>query len=180
MRINCISDIFFTLDVNEFLDMKIPYRHKAKNPAINWFWYRQPFEILKNDHQSEQWFWKNVFLNRNIDFSIFIGHHDYFNFLETNFLILSPGNIGYRFTRGSKFNLLNQSRFLPKGKHFFSNTNPLTDFVSYNSFFSKLNKDKKFIRFIKIYKITFFLKKIFIFFIKLPFYGIKFLIKKIF
>ena len=181
MRINCISDVFFTLDIKEFLSMEIPYRQKVNNPISNWFWYRQPYEIFKNDHYAEQWLWKNIFLNNNIDSSLFKENYaEYFNFLETNFLILSPSNIGYRFTRGSKFNLLNQSRFLPKGKYFFSNTNPLTDFVSYNSFFCKLNKDKYFIRFIKKYKKNFLLQKVIIFIIKLPFYIIKFFIEKIF
>ena len=181
MRINCISDIFFTLDIHEFLSMKIPYRYKENNQIINWFWYRQPYEIFKNDHQCEQWLWKNIFLNSNIDSSIFKTHdEEYFNFLEKNFLILSPSNIGYRFSRGSKFNVFNQSRFLPRGKHFFSNTYPLTDFVSYNSFFGKLNKDKKFVRFIKKYKKIFLLQKGIIFIFKLPFYIIKFFIKKIF
>ena len=35
MRINCISDVFFTLDIQEFLSMKIPYRNKENNPIIN-------------------------------------------------------------------------------------------------------------------------------------------------
>ena len=177
MRINCISDIFFTLDIEEFLRMKIPYRYKIANPFQNWFFYRQPYEIFKNNHQAEQWLWRNIFLNNNIEFSLLKGIYPYLNFLKTNFLILSPRNIGYRFTRGRKFNILNQTRFSPKGKHLFSNTNPLTHFLSYNSFFSKLYKDKQFIRFIKRYKIIFFIQKICIFVFKIPFYGIKYFMR---
>ena len=179
MRINCISDIFFTLDIKEFLRINIPYRYKINNPILNWFFYRQPYEIFKNDHQLEQWLWKNIFLNNNIEFSLFKGIDSYLNFLKTNFLILSPSNIGYRFTRGSKFNIFNQTRFVPKGKYLFRNTNPLTNFVSHNLIFGKLNKDEDLIRFIKRYKIIFFIKKIYIFILKVPFYVIKYLLRKI-
>ena len=178
MRINCISDIFFTLDIEEFLRIQIAYRNKIKIPILNYFWHRQPYEIFKNDHQAEQWLWKNILLNNNIYFSRFNGFDRYLNFLKNNFLLLPPSSIGYRFTRGSKFNIFNQTRFVPKGKYLFRNTNPLTDFVSQNLLFSKLSKDKELIRFIKRYKIIFFIKKFFIFILKIPFYAIKYLLRE--
>lgn len=177
MRINCLSDIFFTMDIEEFLSIKIPYRYKNKNPILSWFWYRQPYEIFKNDHQAEQWLWKNIFFNSDINFSLFGKHNSYFNFLEKNFLILSSQKIGYNWTRGSKFKLYNESRFVPKGKYLFNNTKPPTDFVSYNSFLSKIVGHDNFQKYINIYKIIVLIKKSFIFIIKLPFYWIKYLSK---
>ena len=175
MRINCMSDIFFTLDIKEFLSIKIPFRYKKRNAIFNWFWYRQPYEIFKNDHQPEQWLWKNIFLNSSINFSTFGQLNNYFNFIERNFLILSPEKIGYNWTRGSKFKLYNESRFVPIGRDLFINTKPPTDFVSYNSFLSKILIHYNFKRYIIIYKIIFLMQKICTFIFKLPFYGIRFI-----
>ena len=124
---------------------------------FNIFYFLFSFNRLEKIDRVVQFKYFIIFINNNIYFSRFNGLDSYLNFLKKNFLILPPTNIGYRFTRGSKFNIFNQTRFVPKGKYLFRNTNPLTDFVSQNLFFSKLSKDKELIRFIKRYKIIFLL-----------------------
>ncbi len=178
LRRYCISDIFFTMDTDVFLQVKLPYRYKIKNNLLNWFWYRQPYEIFKNDHQLEQWLWKNIINSQKKELSPNCNFNDYLNYLKNNFLIISSRSIGFIWTRGGKYNLFNNSRFVPFGKNLFINTNPPSHFLSFNTFLCKVIRSENSILLIKIYRIFFFIKQSIVFVLKLPFYLYRKFIKK--
>tara|TARA_B100000886_G_scaffold154148_1_gene104919 strand:- start:1189 stop:2226 length:1038 start_codon:yes stop_codon:yes gene_type:complete len=165
MRRFCISDQFFTIPIESIKEKNYEFKTKNRSRIKNWFWYRQPYEIFKNNHQPEQWLWLNILGCSSIDLKKSCSLKEYIEFLNTNILVLKTSQIGYFWTRGGSFYLNNWPKFSPHGEYLMKSTYPLKDFISYKSFFKNIFIQEKFIKFLYFYRLFFFICK----FVKLIF-----------
>lgn len=165
MRRFCISDQFFTIPIESIKEKNYELKTKNKSRIKNWFWYRQPYEIFKNNHQPEQWLWLNILAYSEIDLKRTCTLKEYIEFLNKNILVLKTSQIGYFWTRGGSFYLKNWAKFAPDGEYLMQSTYPLKDFISYGSFLKNIFIQEKFIRFLYLYRLFFFIEK----FVKLIF-----------
>lgn len=168
LRRFCISDQFFTIPIKSLTN--IPYRIRPNKKKAFWWDYRhiQPHEIFKNDHQMEQWIWKNILINSDKDIDLDCHFEEYLGFVERNFLIISSKQIGFTWNRFNTTMLHNWVRYVPNGEGLFSSTKPLRSFLSYSSFLTPIYKKNYLISYFKILRILFFTKKLFKFIVKFP------------
>lgn len=178
LRKFCISDQFFTIPLSAL--NSIPYRVRPNKRKAFWWDYRhiQPHEIYKNDHQMEQWIWKNIIMNSKQSIDLNCNFEAYLSFLEKNLLIITTRQIGYTWNRFNTTNLQNWVRYVPNGEGLFSSTKPLRSFFSYSSYLSPVYKNKYIVSYFKLLKTIFFIKKLLKFIFKFPIFFINYIFLK--
>ncbi len=179
LRRFCLSDHFFTIPISMIINLNLRYR---TSPDKEFFWWNyrhiKPFEILSHSHQMEQWLWSNLLSRTQNKINLNCSYKEYINYLYKYFLVIPTKQIGYSWTRSSKFYLHNWLRFSSVGHDLSRSTIPPRVWISYSSFLGIYFKDNNVLSYFATVRVIIFLRKFFRLLITIPFYYLKYSYEK--